>query len=225
MKHYDDITPALQGILRSWSTGDTLCWIGFRVEREKLEGIRSKWIENYGTNLSAEKRRWRREKGLPTAWGCSMPVLGYPDQVECVLLASRDALSAKDGPFSKEKWKTCPPEASDFVMVREPRERRDYAWTWRIKNRQLGLLDHHLVMLVKAGDAGAVAKTSYQWVRFYPLFGGIRRQIRRMYRGSSKLWMASKKSNWPGPDPEHLPAMIGFKKELQPRPLGAVKHA
>jgi hypothetical protein len=45
------------------------------------------------------------------------------------------------------------------------------------------------------------------------MFGGVRRQVRRMLRGSAKLWVQTAKSPWPGPDPEHLPAMVGFRPE------------
>jgi hypothetical protein len=136
-----------------------------------------------------------------------------PYEVECILLASMSALDAKDGPFSREKWHTSPPEVSDFVMIKEPRERRDYAWTWRIQNRQLGLLETHLTALVKSGDAKSISETTRHWVRFYPLFGGVRRQIRRMLNSGQKLWQACQGSTWPGQNSECLPAMVGFRKE------------
>ncbi len=213
MKIYDDITPALQGILRSWSTGNTCCWIAFRVHKEKLPGIQEKWLEHYGTGLSAEKRRWRRSKELPTAWGCALPVLGFPHQVECVLLASAEALAIQDGPFSREKWRTCPPEVSDFVIAKEPRERRDYAFTWRIQNRAAGILEQHLTSLVKSADAGDVSRVVNHWLRFYPMFGGVRRQLRRIVGAGRKLWGATHHTDWPGADPDKLPMMVGFRKE------------
>ena len=74
-------------------------------------------------------------------------------------------------------------------------------------------MQQHLVALVKVGDVGQVRHETMHWVRFYPLYGGVRRQIRRMYRGAAKLWAATRKSDWPGPDPERLPAMIGFRKD------------
>ena len=50
-------------------------------------------------------------------------------------------------------------------------------------------------------------------MRFYPMYGGVRRQIRRMYRGAAKLWLASRKTPWPGFNPDQLPIMAGFKKD------------
>jgi hypothetical protein len=68
MKIYDDITPGLTAILRYWSTGTSKCWISFTVHRDKLPSIKEKWLEEYGTGLSSEKRRYRKNKGLPCAW-------------------------------------------------------------------------------------------------------------------------------------------------------------
>jgi hypothetical protein len=211
MKIYEDITPALQGILRSISTGNTCCWISFQTHQDKLASVKEKWLENYGTGLSSDKRRYRKNHGLATAQGVALPVLGYPYKTECVLLASEEALLMKEGAFAREKWNKTPPEVSDFVMVKEPRERRDYAWTWRIQNRVYGLIEQHLTALVKSGDTAAVKKETEHWIRLYPMFGGVRRQLRRLFHGSRKLWVATQKSPWPGPDPDHLPAMIGFK--------------
>lgn len=213
LKIYDDITPALSAILRAWSTRTSCCWISFKIPRTKLHAIREKWLEEYGTGLSAEKRRYRRSKGLPCAWACALPVIGMEHQVECILLATEEALLAKSGPFSRERWKTKPPEVSDFVILRDKRHRGDSVWTWRIQNQQFGLIRCHLIDFIKKSDIAAVAMISNHIVRFYPMFGGIRRQIRRLLKEASKLWVSITKSGFPGPNPELLPMMIGFKKE------------
>lgn len=215
MRHFDDITPALQAVLRSWSTGDTACWVSFLADEGKVSGIDSKWTDTYGTRLSAEKRRWRRSKNLPTAWAASIPVLAAPHQRQLVLVASADALHAGDQ-WARETWRRDPPEISDFVMVREPRERGDYAWTWRIQQRQVALVEQHLISLIKSSDAAGAFEYSRYIVRFYPMFGGVRRQVRRMLRSASKLWIVSTKTEWRGQDPETLPAMVGYRKEPKP---------
>lgn len=215
MRHFDDITPALQAVLRSWSTGDTACWVSFLADESKVAGIDSKWTDIYGTRLSAEKRRWRRSKNLPTAWAASVPVLAARHQRQLVLVASADALLAGDQ-WARETWRRDPPEISDFVMVREPRERGDYAWTWRIQQRQVALVEQHLISLIKSGDAVGAFEYSRYIVRFYPMFGGVRRQVRRMLRSASKLWVAATKTEWRGQDPETLPAMVGYRKEPKP---------
>lgn len=216
MRRFDDITPGLQAVLRSWSTGDTGCWISFMVDESKVAGIDAKWSETYGTRLSAEKRRWRRSKNLPTAWAGSIPVLGAPHKRQLVLMASADGLHAGDQ-WSRETWRQDPPEISDFVMLREPRERGDYSWTWRIQQRQVALVEQHLISLIKSGDADGAFEYSRYICRFYPMFGGVRRQLRRMLRSASKFWVATTKTEWHGLDPEALPAMVGYRNESDSR--------
>ena len=129
-------------------------------------------------------------------------------------MATEHALTMpKASDWAREKWLTRLPEFSDFVVVHEPRDGVAYAWSWRIQERVMDGLQRHLTTLVKMGDVGQVRHETTHWVRFYPLYGGVRRQIRRMYRGAAKLWVATRKSDWPGPDPERLPVMIGFKKD------------
>ena len=222
MKIYDDITPALKAILFHFIRGYTV-WTSFIVPAEKVEGIASKWAEAYGTQLPAWKRQDRKEKKLATAVALAGPVISRPGMRQVMLMATDHALTMpKASDWSREKWLTRLPEFSDFVIVHEPREGAGYAWSWRIQDRVLGGLEKHLTTLVKIGDGGQVRHETMHWVRFYPLYGGVRRQIRRMYRGAEKLWMATRKSPWPGPDPERLPVMIGFKKD--PGAVAGVKR-
>lgn len=210
MRAYDDLTPAMQAVLMMWTRGYT-CWIGFVTDLEKIPALEAKWIESYGTTLSAEKRRWRRKKKLPVAWAASMPVVGNPYKRQIILMATPEALTAPPhSPFAREKWLTRPPEVADYVMVREPRDRGDYSWTWRIQNRPLGLIEQHLIALVKQGRQEAPDYAD-KLVRFHPMFGGVRRQIRRLLRSAAKLWKATQKCDWPGPDPEALP-FVRFRK-------------
>lgn len=214
MRNFDDITPALQAILRSWSTGDSVLWVSFVVDEDKIAGIDEKWTEIYGIRLSAEKRRAKRKAGLPRAWAASLPVLGNPYKRQIILMASPEALTApKESAWAREKWRRDPPEVSDFVMVREPRERGDYSWTWRIKEKCLGLVQQHLTAMVKDGDAGQIFEYSRYLARFYPMFGGVRRQIRRVLHSARKLWLATRRAEWLGQDPEKLPMMVGYRKE------------
>lgn len=208
----DDITPALTMILREWSRNNVSCWTSFKVDKSKLEGISQKWIENYGTKLSREKRRYRKSKGLPRANAYALPVLGEPHKVECILMASEEALSATVGPFSQEKWIARPPEVSDFVMKKEAKERGDSTWTWKIQNKQMGMLEADLIATVKTNKPYEVKKVAEHMVRFYPMFGGVRRQLRRALQSAAKLWRATAKSEFPGPEPDSLPTMGGYKK-------------
>lgn len=211
MRPFEDEESALSSILFSWSKQYSACWIRFQTDVEKLSGIEAKWAEAYGTKLIDWKRADRKRKKLPTARALWFPVRGAPNKVECILMATEYALTAKDGPFSRENWRTTPPEASDFIMVRSPRGRGDYAWTWRIQKQPAGLLEKHLIALVKTGDAHGIARAT-RLMRSYPGFRGIRGQLSRMLKGAKKLWEASWKSDWPGEDPASLPMMIGYRK-------------
>jgi len=64
-------------------------------------------------------------------------------------------------------------------------------------------------------------------VALYPAFSGVRQQLRREIGGLKKLFEAQDKKrkekdadgkpgqprSWPGPDPEALPVMIGFRAQ------------
>ena len=213
MKIYDDLTPALQTVLLHWTRGYT-CWTSTEpLPRAKAELVlRAKWAETYGTSLPAWKRQDRKQKGLPNAVALGVPVVGLPEHLQLILMATQDALTAPQiSPFSREKWLTRCPELSDYVIVHEPRERGDYAWTWRLQERVTTSLEKHLVSLVSKGDAAQVRKETMQWIRFYAMYGGVRRQLRRLLKSGKKLWEGKIKTAWPGPDPESLPAMIGFR--------------
>jgi hypothetical protein len=212
MKIHDDITPALQSILLHYTRGYTR-WISLKTDQQKLKTLDAKWTEAYGTRLAAYQRQDKKEKGLPTAVAVAAPVLGEPGKMEVILMATEHASTIQVGPFQREKWLVRPPEFSKFVMVHEPRDRGDYAWTWRIQNKELGLLEKYLTALVKSGDPKKVAGETHHWVKFYPMFGGVRRQIRRTLNSGKKLWESIfKERGWPGPNPETLPMMVGFRK-------------
>lgn len=213
MKIYDDLTPALQSVLLHWTRGYT-CWTSTEpLPRAKAELVlRGKWAETYGTSLPAWKRQDRKQKGLPNAVALGVPVVGLPEHLQLILMATQDALTAPQvSPFSREKWLTKCPELSDYVIVHEPRERGDYAWTWRLQARVTTNLERHLVSLISQGDAAQVRKETIQWIKFYAMYGGVRRQLRRLLKSGKKLWDGKIKTAWPGPDPESLPAMIGFR--------------
>ncbi len=214
MKIYDNLTPALQAILLQWTKGYT-CWTSTdALPRLKAEAVLAKWAEVYGTNLAAWKRQDRKQKGLPNAFAAAVPVVGIPDRYELFLMATEPALTAPDlSPFSREKWKTRCPELADYVIVHEPRERGDYAWTWRLQEKVVAGIENRMRSLIERVDAVQLRAETTQWMRFYALFGGVRRQLRRTLRSGWKLWTRKNKTAWPGPDPEALPAMVGFRSE------------
>jgi hypothetical protein len=211
MREYEDITSALRAVQRHWQSGYT-CWVAFIVGADKVRGIGERWAEELGTGLPAWKRQDRKQRRLANAVALSSPVLSRPGVREVMLMATPDALAMPDiSPWRRQKWLQRCPELSVFVMLHEPRPRGDYAWTWRLQEHAAVGVARHFTRLVEEGDGSAVAKHTHQAVSLYPMFGGVRRQLKRILYSARKLWTARKKGSWPGPDPDHLPAMIGFK--------------
>jgi len=217
MRDYTNMTTAMQYVLMCWSRscdGHGL-WVSFETAPDKLEALAAKFRENYGTALPPEKRRWRQHKGLPLAWACSMPVLHAPGKTHVYLLAQRTALQMPpDSPFRREAWIDRPPEVTDlFVIAKLPTQDRSLRWTWRIQNRQIALMEQHLTALVTTSEDGEIRECTQRWVSLYPMYFGVRQQIRRMFKSAGKLYCAKRKRPWPGPDPEGLPIISGFRAQ------------
>ncbi len=211
MREHEDITSALRAIQRNWQVGYT-CWVKFVVTADKTTTIAERWAEELGTGLPAWKRQDRKQRHLANAVALSLPVLGQPGVREVVLMATPDALTMPQvSPWHRQKWLQRCPEIGDFVMVREPGTAGNYKWTWRLQEHVAVGVARHFTRLVKDRDGSAVAKHTRHAVSLYPMFGGVRRQLKRILHSARKLWLAGKQGPWPGPDPDHLPAMIGFK--------------
>src|SRR6185369_243252 len=121
MRRYDDITPALQGILLHFTRGYPL-WVSFLVDADKVDGIAAKWSENLGTTLPAWKRQDRKEKQMANAVALSAPVLGMAHKRQLILMATEHALKMPASTaWRREKWQSRLPEFSEFVIVHEAR--------------------------------------------------------------------------------------------------------
>lgn len=212
MKRYEHMTDILKVILLNYQRGYT-CWVSFDTRPEKLPELATKFRDEYGTHFSPAERHRRKRKGLPNAVAFIGPDYGRPDRVRVFLMATEHAKTFAVGPFSREKWNVVPPEYSRFHMLQEPRDRGDYAWTWRIQNKEYGVLEQFLTALVKEGKVDDVATQTARLVSMNPLFGGVRRQVRRLLKGAQKLWVGINKEKraWPGPDPDRLPMMGSYK--------------
>ena len=212
MKVYDDATTALQQIRSCWQRG-YVSWISFEIAVEKVESKGLDLAEKFGTRLPSWKRQDLKEAGRPTAVASCVRVLGNPARREIILMATPLVHLAPPGsPWTRERWRDRLPEVGSFVMVKEPRERGDAAWTWRLQERIYQQLSADLVRAVKQGDASGVAVRCSTWIKVFPMAGGVRRQLRRLFRSASKLWTACQRTPWPGVDPDRLPMQIGFRK-------------
>lgn len=210
MKHYEDITPALRAVLMMVTRGYKHL-VTFEVESHKADAIEEKWIDNFGIHLSASHRHARKRAGLPNAWACSMPVPGISHKRRFVLMRTDADLSklVDESPWRREKWSDRL-EIGDYLVTIDQRDRRDYAWTVRLAPHCLRRLESYYREL--AGRSLDMLQEQIERdCRYYPMFGGVRRQMRRLVRGYAKLYEKKTGKPWPGPDPEALPSVGQFK--------------
>ena len=213
MRHYEHTVDALRAALLMYQRGYRY-GVTFEVDISKLDAIAAKFDANFGTNLPGWKRYERRKKGLPNAWACSFPIGQRKAQVLLMMDSTPDDLRDFDAtsPWARERWRPVESlEIAAYSIACDRRDRGDWAYTFRLSPRVLrGLQDYwrmlgssHLEQLVFEAER-AVAS--------YALFGGVRRQLRRLIRGYAKLYQRKIGKPWPGPDPEQLPFVAGFRK-------------
>ena len=211
MKVHEDMTTALQHILHCWQRGYTSS-VSFEISVDRVDIKKLELADDYGTMLPPWKRQDRKEAGQPTAVANCVRIIGNPAKRLVILMATPLVAQAHpSSAWAREKWRERLLEVDCYVMVREPRPRGDYAWTWRLQESVYRRLSGELTATVKRGDPGAVAAVCQKWLKVFSLTGGVRRQLRRLFQSARKLWNASRPTPWPGPDPEHLPMQIGFR--------------
>jgi hypothetical protein len=221
MKIYQHQTDALRAILLMWSRGYR--WAStFETSNNKLPALSEKFAGLYGTELPGWKRFQRKKKGLPNAWACAMPKSSSPGQSIVVLMASFETLDklAQSSPWRRERWRPAHKvEIGDYVIAPgDRRDRGDHADTIKLTARTLSGLEQYWRALATQGRFDELAQDAARAVRFYALFGGVRRQLRRLIRGYKKLYEARLKKPWPGPDPEALPSIGHFRKPAATTP-------
>lgn len=211
MRHFENQTDGLRHLLRLWST-EAVAWVGFPADPAKLDAIAEKWAERFGTNLPTHVRHERRRRGQPNAYAFSHRI--PRSQKVQVWLLRTDGQIVAGSAWAAESWKSNPPEIGDsetrLVMVREPRPRRDYAWTWRLGPKHLNLIGSHWRTLVESGDADGLRFAVASQAKGLPMFGGIRRQLAGELERQRRRWLMRWPSKpWPGP--KTLPMMGRFK--------------
>jgi hypothetical protein len=214
MKIYRHQTDALRAILLMWTQGYRNA-IVFEARDEKLDSLAEKFAETYGTELPAWKRYERKRKKLPNAWACSMPKSSYPGHNIVVLMAAFETLEHLDpsSPWKRENWRPAEKiEIGDYrIAPDDRRDRRDHADTIKLTTRTMAGLESYWRSLASQGQFDKIADEALRAVQFYALFGGVRRQLRRLIRGYQKLYQARLKKPWPGPNPEALPSVGSFR--------------
>lgn len=212
MKRYEHLTDGLRAVLMMTTRGYRYA-VTAEVPAEKVHGIEQKWIDAYGITLPAWRRRERKKKSLPNAWAFSLPVPAAAHKRLLVLLRTDADLSKLDpsSPWLRERWREIDKcEIGDYCVTIDQRDRRDYAWTVKLSARTLRGLEG-LYRELSGRSLSMLQEQIERDVRYYPMFGGVRRQMRRLIRGYAKLYQKRLGKQWPGPDPEALPHVGQFK--------------
>ncbi len=210
-----DITNAMQSILLHHTRGYTL-WTGFTTDQSKLSALDQKWALELGIHEPAWKRNDRKNKGIPNAIGIAGRIFSQPSQCEVVLMATPNARTMIPNspyhPFLRQQWRDDLPQFSHFEMAHIPTEAQGkLTWTWRIRKPELGQMEKYLIHLCNQRDVESIKRETHALVRTYPLYNGIRSQIRRVLRHVDRK-CSSIGLNYPGPDPEYLPMMLRFPR-------------
>lgn len=211
MKHFEDLTAALDAILINWAQRGYNHWTRFVLAAERESEKGNELADLYGTRLPAWKRQDLKQRGLPTCAAISAPVLGSPGKREIILMTTdRVRTAPRNSVWAREIWSDRCIVFGSLIVIQEPRLRGDYAWTWRLQQHIHDGIKRHLIHLVKSGNGAAVLAETQSWLRCYPMYGGVRRQFRRLILSATKLWMACHGSSWPGLEVNQLPFKIGF---------------
>ena len=209
MKTYDNLTDGLQTILLMYQKG-YVHHIAFLTSKDKIQTLSEKWEEEFGTNLPAHKRHYRKSKKLANAVAYSMPIIGS-DKSQVILMATNEWKAMPESTeWHRQNWTNRYPIISRFHMLKETRNGKG-VMTWRIDPIELLQEEKYLNHLVHLGGVSQVAANTKRIVAFYPMFGGVRRQIRTMLKDSARQWQHKHKIPWPGPNPDALP-ILAFRR-------------
>lgn len=205
-----DLTHVMQSILLTYLRGYTL-WVSFQTDQEKVAALDQKWALEYGTHEPAWKRHHRKSKGAPNSLAFAGKVFGQPGRAEVILLATPEARKvAHNGPyhaFLREQWRDDPPRFSHFEVVHMPREANGkLVWTWKIRKKELDQMEKFFINTAGLRDIETLARELNRTARLYPMFSGVRSQLRRVFRHVARR-CDSLKIPYRGPDPEALPVM------------------
>ena len=211
MVKYENLTNGLQTILLMYQKG-YINHVTFLTTDDKIDRLMSKWEDEFGTNLPAHKRHYRKSKGLANAVAYSMPVIGSVMKKQVILMATEDVNNMPDSTsWHRQNWTTRYPEISKFEMFKDINASGKQVMTWKILAQDLGEERVYLNHVVHSGNVQDTIKVSTKLVRLYPMFGGVRRQIRVILKDAARQWQHKHKSPWIGPDPDALP-ILSFRE-------------
>lgn len=213
MRTYPDLTSGLQAVLLHRQRGYvTVTKNPVIVPADKVDSIASKWIDAYGINLPRWKRAERKSKGLPNAVALDIPILGDPYKRQIVLMCTK--FEAKElhaeSPFLREQW-TEDFSIQCFKLSVEKRTNGTDSDTWKLKDSVIKPLAHFWIGEARKQEWPTVMNETKHAVNLYPMFLGVRNQLKREISGIKKLYEKKTEREWPGVDPLKLPIISGFR--------------
>lgn len=193
MRIFENRTDGLRHLLRIWSreSGDA-AWITFLTAREKLPALDAKWAETFGTHLPAHVRHARRQKGQPVAFALAHPEAGQPGKWRVWLIRTAGDLGPPQSPWRRENWNSARPhfgpQEIGMQIVREPRPRGDWAYTWKLTDKHINQIGQAWRAAVERGDGQELRFLFESAVSGLPMFGGVRRQIVKEVERQARRW-------------------------------------
>lgn len=205
MKVHDKTLDALRAITQQTSHGYT-CWVTFQVTEDKLDGLKKKFAEVYGTEEPAHRRQLRKHKNIPNGVVLAAPCRALPGKFDVILLATENAVKQHaDSAWSKESWRTGPVRFSRFQQKRVTSVGKNkLVMSWVIESGELAALSTYLETVLKTnpGHYHAAVKTATQ---ANPMVNGVRKQLRKMLRGH-QAWCRAVGKQYPTTiNPDDLP--------------------
>ena len=96
-------------------------------------------------------------------------------------------------------------------MVRELNNQGKATWTRKLQDSVYERLSRYMTSIVKERNAVAIRAECEAWTKYYPYFGGVRRQFQRLLKSAIKLWSNLNRAPWPGLHVHELPMLVGFR--------------
>lgn len=216
MTNYPDLTHGLQAILLHHLRGYTHS-VAFDVDDDKLAAKGAALAVDYGTRLPGWQRQDRKQAGQPTAVAAALHTFATPPGKRTIVLMATSLVEQAHpaSPWARQKWNAGPVELGSYALAYERRDRGDSGWTWRLNDQVFNGISRYIHTLVTQGDADAIRRETALWPKVYSMFGGVRRQLRKLLRSNQRLWSQLHSSTWPGLQESQLPQLGSWRK----RPL------
>lgn len=220
MQIYDTEHEAQKYLLRMVPNGHRF-WTSGVIDSGKLDGLKEKFAELYGTRLPSWKKHWRKQQGLANALAVAVRypperhIGGLFKKARWFLIATEGLAPVHEQEKLQDAWSAGGRVTwNDYLLNQTTRPRAHGGglhWSWWMKPTVVKELTAYAASLVKAGEA-EMLRQFFAMQRARPMHSGIRSQVGRLIKGTHKHWTRMHPGTpWPGPDPDApLPFYAGF---------------